>query len=38
MVPAEASRLELWTATISELGWEHDNRVIEIWNAAPAGA
>jgi len=36
--PAEASRLELGTATISELGWEHDNRVIEVWNAAPAGA
>jgi broad specificity phosphatase PhoE len=36
--PAEAARLELWTATISELGWEHDNRVIEVWNAAPAGA
>jgi probable phosphoglycerate mutase len=35
--PVEASRLELWTATISELGWEHDNRVIEVWNAAPAG-
>ena len=34
--PAEASRLELWTATISELGWEHDNRVIEVWNSAPA--
>jgi len=38
MAPAEAARLELWTATISELGWEHDNRVIEVWNAAPAGA
>ena len=35
--PTEASRLELWTATISELGWEHDNRVIEVWNWAPAG-
>jgi probable phosphoglycerate mutase len=30
--PVTASRLELWTATISELGWEHDRRVIEIWN------
>lgn len=29
-----ASRLELATATISELGWETDRRVIEIWNAA----
>jgi broad specificity phosphatase PhoE len=38
MAPAEAARLELWTATISELGWEHDNRVIEVWNSAPAGA
>jgi broad specificity phosphatase PhoE len=38
MAPAEAARLELWTATISELGWEHDNRVIEVWNTAPAGA
>lgn len=36
--PVEASRLELWTATISELGWEHENRVIEVWNAAPAGS
>jgi probable phosphoglycerate mutase len=35
--PAQAGRLELWTATISELGWEHENRVIEIWNSAPAG-
>jgi len=34
--PAAGSRLELWTATVSELGWEHDNRVIEVWNAAPA--
>lgn len=34
-----ASRLELWTATVSELGWEADRRVIEIWNAGgrPAG-
>jgi broad specificity phosphatase PhoE len=33
------SRLELWTATVSELGWEHDRRVIEVWNAGgpPAG-
>jgi probable phosphoglycerate mutase len=35
--PVTASRLELWTATISELGWEHDRRVIEIWNMG-AGA
>lgn len=30
-----ASRLELWTATISELGWEHGRRVVEIWNSGP---
>ncbi|MBA2380583.1 MAG: histidine phosphatase family protein [Chloroflexi bacterium] len=29
-----ASRLELWTATVSELGWEADRRVIEVWNSA----
>ncbi|HEX5824916.1 MAG TPA: histidine phosphatase family protein [Candidatus Limnocylindrales bacterium] len=27
------SRLELATASLSELGWEHDRRVIEGWNA-----
>jgi probable phosphoglycerate mutase len=31
-VPVTASRLELWTATISELGWEQERRVIEAWN------
>ncbi len=40
-VPVTASRLELWTATVSELGWEHDRRVIEVWNsgrpATPGG-
>jgi broad specificity phosphatase PhoE len=31
--PAElGSRLELATATLSELGWEQDRRVIEGWN------
>jgi broad specificity phosphatase PhoE len=30
--PVSGSRLELWTATLSELGWEHDRRVIELWN------
>jgi broad specificity phosphatase PhoE len=30
--PILASRLELATATISELGWETDRRVIELWN------
>jgi broad specificity phosphatase PhoE len=30
--PLLASRLELATATISELGWETDRRVIEGWN------
>ena len=29
-----ASRLELATATVSELGWEAERRVIEVWNAA----
>jgi probable phosphoglycerate mutase len=33
--PVTASRLELWTATTSELGWEHERRVIEIWNSGP---
>jgi broad specificity phosphatase PhoE len=33
--PVTASRLELWTATLSELGWEADRRVIEVWNRAP---
>jgi broad specificity phosphatase PhoE len=28
------SRLELATATLSELGWEQDRRVIEGWNAS----
>ncbi len=36
--PVVASRLELWTATVSELGWEQDRRVIEIWNAGPRPA
>ena len=31
--PLTASRLELSTATISELGWEAERRVIEIWNS-----
>ena len=30
--PVTGRRLELWTATISELGWETDRRVIEMWN------
>ena len=33
-LPITASRLELWTATVSELGWEAERRVIEIWNSA----
>ena len=33
--PVTASRLELSTATLSELGWEADRRVIEVWNRAP---
>jgi broad specificity phosphatase PhoE len=32
--PITASRLELATATISELGWETDRRVVERWNEA----
>ncbi len=32
--PLTASRLELSTATLSELGWEQDRRVIEVWNAS----
>jgi probable phosphoglycerate mutase len=31
--PLTASRLELSTATISELGWDAERRVIEIWNS-----
>ncbi len=33
--PVTASRLELWTATLSELGWEAERRVIEVWNRSP---
>ena len=32
-LPGLAARLELATATLSELGWETDRRVIEGWNA-----
>jgi probable phosphoglycerate mutase len=32
--PVLASRLELATATISELGWEAERRVIEGWNGS----
>ncbi len=35
--PVTASRLELWTATVSELGWEQERRVIEGWNAGGDG-
>lgn len=31
--PAAGQRLALATATLSRLGWEHDYRVIERWNA-----
>jgi probable phosphoglycerate mutase len=31
--PGLGSRLELATATVSEMGWEQDRRVIEGWNA-----
>jgi probable phosphoglycerate mutase len=36
--PILGSRLELATATVSELGWEQDRRVIEGWNATPRPA
>jgi probable phosphoglycerate mutase len=35
--PLTASRLELWTGAISELGWETGRRVIEIWNGGAPG-
>jgi probable phosphoglycerate mutase len=35
--PVFGSRLELWTATISELGWEHERRVVEAWNTPADG-
>ncbi len=31
--PAAGQRLKLATATLGRLGWEHDYRVIECWNA-----
>jgi probable phosphoglycerate mutase len=36
--PVTASRLELWTATLSELGWEAERRVIEVWNSIGGGS
>jgi broad specificity phosphatase PhoE len=30
--PVVGGRLELWTGTISELGWERERRVVEVWN------
>jgi len=33
--PVTASRLELWTGTLSELGWEAERRVVEVWNRTP---
>jgi probable phosphoglycerate mutase len=33
-----ASRLELATAAVSELGWEQDRRTIESWDATPVAA
>jgi len=36
--PLLGSRLELATGTVSELGWEHDRRVIEGWNATSGPA
>jgi probable phosphoglycerate mutase len=31
--PADGRLLALGTATLSRLGWEHDYRVIQLWNA-----
>ena len=31
--PADGSHFGLGTATLSRLGWEHDHRVIQRWNA-----
>jgi broad specificity phosphatase PhoE len=31
--PADGRFLKLGTGTLSRLGWEHDYRVIESWNA-----
>jgi probable phosphoglycerate mutase len=36
--PVLGSRLELATATLSQLGWEQSRRVIEEWNQTPQGA
>ena len=36
-LPADLGALfELGTATLSQLGWEREQRVIELWNEAPA--
>jgi len=32
--PAEGARFSLDTATVSVLGWEHDERTIRTWNAS----
>jgi len=36
--PVLGSRLELATATLSELGWEQGRRVLEAWNQTPQPA
>jgi probable phosphoglycerate mutase len=36
--PVLASRLELATAAVSEVGWEQDRRTIESWDATPVAA
>ncbi len=33
LAPGEGKHLGLGTATLSRLGWEHDYRVIQRWNA-----
>jgi probable phosphoglycerate mutase len=33
LAPGEGKHFGLGTATLSRLGWEHDYRVIQRWNA-----
>ena len=34
--PDHGALFELGTATVSQLGWERERRVIELWNEPPA--